>query len=125
MEFSNAINWFEIPVSDFARAQQFYSAIYNYEMPKMEMGNVTMGSFPYNESTGVGGAICYGEGYEPSSNGAKVYLNGGKDLAVVLERIEGAGGQVIMGKTKISDEIGYFAIFADTEGNQLSLHSPS
>ncbi len=125
MEFSNAVNWFEIPVSDFERAKKFYSAIYNYEMPIMEMGNVTMGSFPYNEATGVGGAICYGEGYEPSGKGAKVYLNGGKDLAEVLQRVEGAGGQVIMGKTKISDEIGYFAIFSDTEGNQLSLHSPA
>lgn len=125
MEFSNAINWFEIPVSDFERAQQFYSAIYNYEMPKIEMGNVTMGSFPYDESAGVGGAICYGEGYEPSEKGAKVYLNGGKDLTEILQRIEGAGGQVIMGKTKISDELGYFAVFADTEGNQLSLYSPA
>ena len=89
------------------------------------MGNVTMSSFPYNESTGVGGLFVTEKPMSLLRNGANVYLNGGKDLAVVLERMEGAGGQVMMGKTKISDEIGYFAIFADTAGNQLSLHSPS
>ncbi|WP_395094316.1 nitrilase-related carbon-nitrogen hydrolase [Armatimonas sp.] len=30
---THAINWFEIPVSDFERAKAFYSAIFAYEMP--------------------------------------------------------------------------------------------
>lgn len=125
MELSNAINWFEIPVSDFERAKQFYSAIYGYEMPEMMMQSTRMGMLPYQQDGGVGGAICYGEGYEPTMKGARVYLNGGKDLNGVLGKVEAAGGKVILGKTKITDEIGYFAIFTDTEGNQLSLHSPS
>ncbi len=35
----NAINWVEIPVSDFSRAKKFYSIIYDYEMPEMMMGS--------------------------------------------------------------------------------------
>ncbi len=125
MQLTNAINWFEIPVADFARAKKFYTAIYEYEMEEMDMQGTKMGMLPYKPGEGgIGGAICYGEGYEPTSKGAKVYLNGGQDLGGVLERVEGAGGQVILPKTKITDEIGYFAIFADTEGNQISLHSP-
>lgn len=125
MELSNAINWFEIPVSDFERAKQFYSAIYGYEMPEMMMQSTRMGMLPYQQDGGIGGAICYGEGYEPTMKGARIYLNGGNDLDGVLGKVEAAGGKVILGKTKITDEIGYFAIFTDTEGNQLSLHSPS
>ncbi len=33
------------------------------------------------------------------------------------------GGQVEMGKTLISPEIGYMAFFIDTEGNKIGLHS--
>jgi len=121
---TNAISWFEIPVADFKRAQQFYSAIYAYEMPEMEMGPITMGMLPYDQSAGgVGGAICFGEGYEPSDKGAKVYLNGGNDLNDVLSRVEKAGGSVVLPKMLITEEHGYFAIFMDTEGNQVALHS--
>jgi predicted enzyme related to lactoylglutathione lyase len=52
-----------------------------------------------------------------------LYLNGGKDLTVVLSRIEAAGGRVIMGKSLIDEAVGYFALFMDTEGNRLALHS--
>jgi predicted enzyme related to lactoylglutathione lyase len=72
----------------------------------------------------VGGAIIQGHGYVPSSLGARVYLNGGQNLLNVLNRVEAAGGEIIVNKTKISDEIGYFAVFEDTEGNHVALHSP-
>ena len=74
---------------------------------------------------GVGGAVCHGEGYNPSAEGTMPYLNGGNDLAPVLERVESAGGKVVLPKTQISEEIGFMAIFFDTEGNKIALHSPS
>lgn len=120
---TNAISWFEIPASDFKRAKKFYSTIYDYDMPEMEMGPVLMGMLPHDQSGGIGGALCFGEGYEPSDKGAKVYLNGGSDLNTVLNRVEGAGGKVLLPKMMISEEHGYFAIFMDTEGNHVSLHS--
>lgn len=120
---TNAVNWFEIPVSDFARAKKFYGTIFDYEMPEMEMDSVRMGMLPYQQGQGVGGAICFGEGYEPTEKGAKLYLNGGDDLTTVLNRVEAAGGKVELGKTAIQDDMGYFAIFYDTEGNWIGLHS--
>ena len=120
----NALNWFEIPVTDFERAKAFYSKIFDFEMPSMPMGNTMMG-FLLNdqEGGGVGGAIVHGEGYVPSQQGTTVYLNGGSDLTVVLNRIEKAGGKVVVPKTKISDDYGFFAIFVDTEGNKVGMHS--
>jgi predicted enzyme related to lactoylglutathione lyase len=114
--------WFEIPVNDFARAKKFYSDIFQIQMEEQEMGGALMGFFPM-EGYANSGAIVKGEGYEPSDKGAMIYLNGGEDLQVVQDSIELAGGKVIMKKMKVSDEIGYMAIFLDTEGNKLALHS--
>ncbi|MDZ4795419.1 MAG: VOC family protein [Bacteroidota bacterium] len=120
----NAINWVEIPVSDFGRAKKFYSIIYDYEMPEMMMGAQQMGFLLFDQPAGgIGGAIVKGEGYVPSNQGAKIYLNAGTDLNVVLNRVENAGGKVVMPKTQITPDLGHFAIFEDTEGNLISLHS--
>ena len=120
----NSLNWFEIPVADFKRAQQFYSTIYDYKMPSMEMGDITLGFFLV-EQGGIGGAIAYGPGCNVSEDGTLVYLNGGENLQVVLDRVEGAGGKVLTPKTVIPNDLGYYAIFRDSEGNKVALHSMS
>ncbi|UCF69495.1 MAG: VOC family protein [Acidobacteriota bacterium] len=122
---TSALNWFEIPVSDFERAYGFYSKIFDFDMPTHQMGPVMMGFLLHEQGKGVGGAICKGDGYEPSESGTLVYLNGGKDLSTVLDRVEGAGGKVLQAKTQITPELGYYGIFKDTEGNRLALHSMS
>jgi predicted enzyme related to lactoylglutathione lyase len=119
----NAVNWFEIPANNIDRAVKFYSKVLNTELQRQEMMGTKMAFFT-NEAEGVGGSICSGEGYTPSANGAKIYLNGGEDLSEPLSRVEAAGGKVVLPKTKINDEIGYMATFIDTEGNSVSFHSP-
>lgn len=123
----DAISWFEIPVSDFARAKNFYQKIFDFEMPEMDMGGIKMGIFLYDrDGGGVGGAICFGEGYQPAGgDGPKLYLNCGKDLNTVLGRVEGAGGKVILPKTEIAPGMGDFAFFNDSEGNVVGLYSMS
>ncbi len=121
---ANIINWFEIPATDFDRAVKFYSEVLGGEIQQQEMMGTKMGFLPMEGEGGVGGAICAGENYKPSSDGAKLYLNGGEDLSLQLSRVEAAGGKVIMPKTKITDEIGYMAFFIDTEGNNVAFHSP-
>ena len=119
---ANAINWFEIPATNFQRAKAFYTQILEQELPVQEIMGSQMAFLNASEG-GVGGAICAGEAYVPSKEGALVYLNGGDDLAMILDRVENAGGRVVLPKTKISDEIGYFGLFLDTEGNKMALHS--
>ena len=121
---ANAINWFEIPAANFDRAVNFYSQVFDSDLPPNEIMGIQMAFLPATDG-GVGGAVCYGEGYKPSESGTLPYLNGGSDLSGPLSRVESAGGQVVLPKTKISDEVGYFAIFKDTEGNRVALHSPS
>ncbi|MCW8925702.1 MAG: VOC family protein [Xanthomonadales bacterium] len=122
-EYKSAINWFEIPAMEFERAVRFYSDIFAYEIPTRDMGHIRMGFFEHQPGAGTGGAIVCGEHYIPSVTGTRVYLNAGEDLAVVLGRVEDAGGTVVMGKSQVSPEIGYIAVIEDTEGNRVYLHS--
>lgn len=121
---ANAINWFEIPANNLKRACDFYKEVLGQEVHTQEVMGMEMG-FLHNGQDGVGGALVKADGYKPSVDGALVYLNGGTDLTGPLARVEKAGGKVVLPKTKISDEIGYMAIFMDSEGNKLALHSPS
>ena len=127
-DWPNAINWFEIPCEDFDRARAFYGALCGEEL-RTSIHTTTMGDemqmalFPAKYD-GVGGAVVKFKEQRPSKGGVLVYLTAGRDLTETLRRIEPAGGKVIVPKTKISDEHGYFALFHDTEGNELGLHSP-
>ena len=116
----NWTEWFEIPVLDFERAKTFYEVIFDTQIHAMDLGVLKMGVFPHAD---VGCAICQGEWYEPSNKGTIVYLNANPDLSLVLNRIEQAGGQIIQTNKQISPEHGYMALFEDSEGNRLALHS--
>jgi len=121
---SNALNWFEISVTDMARAKKFYEEVFGIAMEQQEMMGMTMAYFPADMMNGkVGGGLVESPYHKPSTDGAKIYLNGNPDLDIALGKVEAAGGQVTMPKTKISDEIGYMAFFIDTEGNAVAMHS--
>ena len=117
----NYISWFEIPAVDFDQAVYFYNHIFNIEMTQQLNPLNAMAFFPANK--GIGGAVIAGSGSVPSDKGPLIYMNGGKDLNNVLFKVEEAGGRIVMQKTLISDEDGYFAIFIDNQGNKLALHS--
>lgn len=120
-KIKNYVSWFEIPALDFEQAVRFYNHIYGIEMVRNVSDETAMAFFP--ETTGVGGAIIAGPGSIPSATGPLLYLNGGNDLNDVLGKVTAAGGRVVMPKTLISRETGYFAIFIDSQGNKLALHS--
>jgi len=119
---TNALNWFEIPVKDIARAKRFYETIFNIDMQLIEMMGMQMVMFP-SESPKSGGALVKSPNHKPSSEGALIYLNGNPDLQAVLDRIEAAGGKITMPKTFINTETGSMAFFLDTEGNLVGVHS--
>ena len=123
---TNALNWFEIPITDRARAKKFYETIFDIEMESVDMMGMEMAMFPYDmnaQSGRVSGALVKGEMMKPGMDGAVVYLNANPSIQIVVDKIEGAGGRILMPPTQISPEIGYMAFFADTEGNRVALHS--
>ncbi|MFD1255753.1 VOC family protein [Mucilaginibacter terrae] len=119
---TNALNWFEIPVTDAARAKAFYESVFDIQMQQFEMMGMQMIMFP-SQSPKTGGALVQSPQHIPGTTGAVIYLNGNPNLQLVLDRIENAGGKVTMPKTHINPETGYMAFFMDTEGNAVGLHS--
>jgi predicted enzyme related to lactoylglutathione lyase len=121
----HAISWFEIPATDLARAQKFYEEIMNIQMIPMDMENIQMRMFPLQDMTGVGGAVVTSGGFhKPSAtDGPLIYLNANPDLQQVLDRVEKAGGKVMVPKTEISPDYGFMGVILDTEGNRIGLHS--
>jgi hypothetical protein len=123
-QMNSFISIFEIPATDIARAIHFYKEILGVKIEKLEFPGMEMGLFPFQDQM-VTGVIMKGEGYEPSSKGVTIYLNAGDNLQVILDKVEQNGGKIIIPKTPHADESGYFAIFHDSEGNKMGLHSPN
>lgn len=125
MAVRNAISWFEIPTADLSRAQKFYETIFGITMTSLDLDNIQMRMFPVDDPSAVGGALCYSEGfYKPSmTDGPLLYLNANPDIQPILDKVEAAGGKVLVPKTEISPEYGYMAVIQDTEGNRIGFHS--
>jgi predicted enzyme related to lactoylglutathione lyase len=118
------VNWFEIPVVDINRAQKFYETVFNVTIHVQDFGGVKMGWFPDTGAQATAsGSLIQQESYIPSkTHGALVYF-ASDDVANELALIPDAGGTILKGKTQISPEIGYMAVFIDPEGNRIALHS--
>lgn len=68
-------------------------------------------------------ASDYVSGLSPSKNGVLVCLFV-EDIDVTLALIMSNGSEIVRSQTKINaDNCGYFAIFTDSEGNNIGLYS--
>ena len=122
----NAISWFEIGTTDLARATKFYETIFGVSLIPMDLPNIKMRMFPIdNMQTGIGGALVDSGGFhKPSAtDGPLIYLNGNPDVQSILDKVEAAGGKIMVPKTEISPEYGFMAVILDTEGNRIGFHS--
>jgi uncharacterized protein len=121
---TNALNWFEIPTLDMQRAVKFYETIFDITMREMNLPGYETSIFPADETLGKSsGALVKSEFHKPAEGGVLVYLNANPDLQLVLDKVEKAGGKIVHAKTLVTEEIGYFGLINDTEGNLLALHS--
>ena len=121
---TNALNWFDIPVENMNRAKTFYETIFKIEMPVNDMMEMKMAFFPFEMANGkVSGGLVESKMRKPGDSGAIIYLNADPDLQQILDRVGPAGGKILMPKTQVTPEIGFMAMFEDTEGNQQGLHS--
>jgi uncharacterized protein len=122
----NAINWFEIPATDMERATTFYTAMYGTPLESFVMetdnGKMPMLILPCDEQ-GLGGCVTYDPTVQPSTHGTRVYLNANPDLQPYLDRAVSAGATILLPKTHINENSGYYAVILDSEGNAVGLHS--
>ncbi len=122
----NMVGWFEIPVADMDRAKRFYETVFNVKISIHDLGGLVMGWFPASENPNTSGSsgslVMHKDFYKPSTEGILIYFSSA-DVDVELKRIEESGGTILHKKTLISEEIGYMAVFIDSEGNRIALHS--
>ncbi len=125
----NPVGWFEIYVSDLARARAFYEIVLNIQMqplpsPDGMEGGFEMLMFPSdmeNQAPGSGGTLCRMDGFTPGAGGTLIYFSC-EDCGVEASRVAAAGGQVFREKVSIAP-YGFIALIIDTEGNMIGLHS--
>lgn len=122
----NAISWFEIPTTDINRAQKFYETILGITLSPLDLPQIKMRMFPLDDPmNGVGGALVDSGGFHKASatDGPLIYLNGNPDVQLILDKVEAAGGKIVVPKTTISEEYGDMAVIFDTEGNRIAFHN--
>jgi uncharacterized protein len=126
---TNVLTWFEIPVTDTQRAKYFYETILDIEMTTrlFRETNEELTFFPYDPkiiqatSGRITGVLTKSDRNYPSDKGTVVYINAYPEIQVVLDKVEQAGGKIIVPKTKIP--AGFIAIVIDTEGNRIGIHA--
>ena len=122
----NVVGWIEIPVLNMERAVKFYEAVLDYKLSRYKLGTLDMALFPWvADSIGSGCALVYQEDYyKPSGDGVLIYITAfSGDVANEISKVEENGGKVLFEKKQISPEHGYMAVFLDTEGNRIAIHS--
>lgn len=116
---ADPIVYLELPSTDLSASQRFFAQAFSWEV-KIH-GDSYAEWEPGGEAVGCGfnliqpGADC------PEAK-PLAYIQV-EDIEAKLAQIEAIGGTVIKAKTKISDEYGFYALFADPSGIVLGVWS--
>jgi uncharacterized protein len=115
---------FEIPADDVARAKEFYSSIFGWQLQDMpEMDYTIVRTVEVDEQTQMPtspGAINGGLMQRTEETPTPVVTIDVESVGEALKQVEGAGGRVVRPRTEIPG-MGAFAYFTDTEGNTVGL----
>src|SRR5437868_236686 len=104
MNYKSVISWFEIPSANLERATKFYETLFDVKLMQMDTPQLKMRAFPVEDMmNNIGGAIVHNaEFYIPSETaGVLVYLNGNPDVQLILDKVDAAGGKILIPKTQI------------------------
>ena len=112
----NPIAHFEICVKDLKKGIDFYKSVFDWDIQVEKTMNYAM------VSTGGdrGGGIFEAQGE------MKPYVTiypEVDDIPAVLKKAAANGAFIVAEKTKISDEWGYYGMFADPDGNVIGVWS--
>ena len=120
----NTLNWFEIPVTDMARAARFYRQLFEVELDTRPGGGE---GYAHERCSPTAGGVR-----RPAGLAAMGTFRVHRGTAGLPElqpesrcragaELQAAGGQLVVPKTDIGEN-GFFAFVLDTEGQPLGLH---
>lgn len=115
---AHAAVWFEIPVTDVARATAFYGAVLDTALHVEEGGPNPMALFPGQGEESVRGHLYPGKP-AAAGTGPTIHLAVTGSLEEAMARVTGEGGQVV--SPIISIPAGRFVYCLDLDGNSFGL----
>ena len=117
----NAAVWFEIPVTDMAKAKAFYSKVLMSEFTDQNDGPNPMAIFAYQgDDDAVSGHLYPGKPAAPGT-GPTIHLTVPDSLEEGIARVEAAGGKVLSPVIEIP--AGRFVYCLDPDGNSIGIFS--
>ncbi|MFD1513672.1 VOC family protein [Halomarina rubra] len=126
---THAISWFEIPATDLERAREFYTTVLDRGLVAAEDTDEPYLLFETGDGEVGGGLFEAGEHdfdsgetmpFPTGEAGPTVYLTVDDSIDAALDRVETAGGTVLVGTTAITETL-HYALIRDTEGNRVGL----
>jgi len=111
----NAAVWFEIPVTDMARAKAFYGAVLQTQLKDDNTGPNPMSLFPAMNDLSVAGHLSPGK--PAKGTGSTIHLAAPEPLEDTLKRVGENGGKVVSDIVTIPP--GRFAYCEDPDGNSV------
>lgn len=106
--------YFDIGCEDTKKTAEFYSKLFEWKAHEASPHSITIDT---EADEGINGAIT-SLGHEPQ-NYVMIYTEV-DDMEAYLEKIKELGGEVLIPTTEVEGE-GFFAWFADPEGNMMGL----
>jgi len=122
MKKVNPVSWFDMYVSNLARAKKFYETVFNIQLVDFPAEWGKQAAFPSDyEGLNISGALVEKAERVANGNNTIVYFDS-EDCTTEEARVEQAGGKIIASKMSIG-EFGFVSLIMDTEGNTIGMHS--
>jgi predicted enzyme related to lactoylglutathione lyase len=120
MTTTNAINWFEIPVSNLQNAIAFYAKVTGQKVELLDHPTIPHAIF--GSGPGVSGALIVDPSRTPGATGVVIYLDVRDGVQAAVDRAREAGGKIVQPLTDLGEH-GTFALIHDRDGNLIGLHT--
>ncbi len=105
----------EIPSKDYDKAGKFYNTVFGWETEVIPEMDYAM----YKVPSGINGG--FNKHLEINARAGVLLYIEVENIEITLKKIEDNCGKTVQGKTEIAPEMGFFALFTDSEGNNLGL----
>jgi predicted enzyme related to lactoylglutathione lyase len=117
----NTVTWWELPVSDIAAGQTFYSAVFGWTYTSFGDDDAYTGIT--SDGRLIGG-LYRAEGVVGDAPTVRTYINVA-DLEATFAAAEAAGGSVRTPRTEIGGDMGWWAELNDPDGRLIGLCTSS
>jgi predicted enzyme related to lactoylglutathione lyase len=114
--------WAEIAVEDMDRALQFYQTHFEVSFKREFINDMDMAVLETADPCAASVGLVKHEMMKPSMTGSIIYLHLAQQLTPLVNKLTQANVTILLPVTPIKGgEVGYIAIFVDSEGNSVGL----